>query len=631
MTPANSRRNSLHRDDAQADSSLAAVRRTLRQMRALLDEAARPEGMHSSGEIDPFRHAKGAEIISLIDRLRADLTLMKIGAGSLDNWKSVPLPAPNRIAHPSTGTSKASGAAGLSAGELLEFDDALFVENAYRTLLRREVDPGGLAHFLTALRSGKMSKEVILTTLTDSEEGVRTRAVVPGLHRIVRWDRLRRKRVTGYFAGVFIDFLRLWTLPARLQRLESSHFRRGADLAHNADHLLAATARLNALAAADDERKENVRGLVRNLTELSESLESVRAELATRARAADLQAFGFAALSALNQLEAVAGVESEKIREELARLGAASLEERARVDELSASANRLGTEARAQFGEIAIALQNAGAQIIDLTSGLHGFAAEARGRIGTLDDSAQDRDRKLAGIMARRRIDSPEQARLLDAMYADFEARFRGSPEEIKERMAVYLPYIQMCPAVTASTPLLDIGCGRGEWLEVLRDAVIPARGVDMNSVTADDCKRRGLEVVEANALDHLSVQGDSTLGAISAIHVVEHLSFEELLALLEQALRVLRPGGVLIFETPNPENLIVGACAFWTDPTHLRPLPPEALRFIVEARGFSGAEITRLHPFPPSTHLAGGESAAQLNQLLYGPRDYAVIGRKPT
>ena len=116
-----------------------------------------------------------------------------------------------------------------------------------------------------------------------------------------------------------------------------------------------------------------------------------------------------------------------------------------------------------------------------------------------------------------------------------------------------------------------------------------------------------------------------------SALHVVEHLPFEVLVRTLDEALRVLRPGGLLILETPDPANIMVATGSFWLDPSHLRPIPADLLAFTVRSRGFEAVEVERLHPVDESLRFtAGHEVGDRLNTLLYGPQDYAVIARKP-
>lgn len=211
-----------------------------------------------------------------------------------------------------------------------------------------------------------------------------------------------------------------------------------------------------------------------------------------------------------------------------------------------------------------------------------------------------------------------------DALYRSFEDRFRGTPEEIKKRVAVYLPQIHAAWARTAHGPVLDVGCGRGEWLELLRDNEISASGLDLNRVMVARCRAAGLDVVAADAIAHLESLPAASLSAVTGFHIVEHLPFETLVALFDQARRVLRPGGMVIFETPNPENIMVGACTFYTDPTHRNPIPPHTLSYLAEARGFVDVETMRLHP-DTDVHL----DDPFLNHVFTVGRDYAVLGGK--
>jgi 2-polyprenyl-3-methyl-5-hydroxy-6-metoxy-1,4-benzoquinol methylase len=218
----------------------------------------------------------------------------------------------------------------------------------------------------------------------------------------------------------------------------------------------------------------------------------------------------------------------------------------------------------------------------------------------------------------------------LDSLYMAFEDAFRGSRDEIKQRLAPYIERIKLAGAGRPETPIVDVGCGRGEWLELLRVNGLVAYGIDTNSMMVERTASLGLDVRVADVLEHLRSLADCTRSAVTAFHVVEHLAFPTLVDFLDEAMRVIVPGGIMILETPNPENLRVGATTFYYDPTHRNPIPPDPLRFIVEHRGFSNVEIIRLHPSPEREWLQGeGPDLIRLNHLLFGPRDYAICARR--
>lgn len=217
----------------------------------------------------------------------------------------------------------------------------------------------------------------------------------------------------------------------------------------------------------------------------------------------------------------------------------------------------------------------------------------------------------------------------LDGFYLEFEDNFRGTSADISARLEVYLPYLlQFSNDVTAT--VIDIGCGRGEWLKLLQKNSIQAVGIDMNSAMVEACVEQGLSAHCLDAIHYLRQQPESSLAAITGFHIIEHLPFKVLLSLFDAALRALRPDGLIIFETPNPENLSVGACNFYFDPTHLNPIVPAVAQFMAKQRGFAKAEILRLHPYPDHFKLVeDSELAKRLNAALYGPQDFAVIAWK--
>jgi O-antigen chain-terminating methyltransferase len=221
---------------------------------------------------------------------------------------------------------------------------------------------------------------------------------------------------------------------------------------------------------------------------------------------------------------------------------------------------------------------------------------------------------------------------ILDPLYLAFENQFRGTREEIRERLLEYVPRIRESGAGVEGREILDIGSGRGEWLEIMRDAGLSAKGVDLNHVLVQGCLDQGFAVTEQDALSYLRALPDNCLGAITSFHLIEHLGFEDRIALFDECVRVLKPGGVALFETPNPRNLLVGGCNFWADPTHLRPLYPETHQFLLEYRGFCRVELLFLHPHAEGQCLPEEEApqlASRLNEILSCARDFTIVGYK--
>ena len=212
-------------------------------------------------------------------------------------------------------------------------------------------------------------------------------------------------------------------------------------------------------------------------------------------------------------------------------------------------------------------------------------------------------------------------------IYLAFEDAFRGD-WKVKERMEWYVPQVKDLYAEPHGRPILDVGCGRGEWLQALNDNGIPAVGVDINAAMVKTSQEKGFDATLGDAIGHLRGLEPGVLGGVTAFHVVEHLPFERILHFLEAAYRALMPGGRLILETPNPENLTVGACTFWYDPTHIKPIPPALLKFYVEQAGFERAQIARF-----TLNMEGPDTATidmPVKPDVDGPLDYSVMAYKP-
>lgn len=270
---------------------------------------------------------------------------------------------------------------------------------------------------------------------------------------------------------------------------------------------------------------------------------------------------------------------------------------------------------------------------------VHRSFAEQHMRLAQLDLFFADYRRS---VMSRSQVpalpSAPKVPNPFDGIYGAFENAFRGSPVLVKDRLTVYLSDV-LAEAANGGD-VLDLGTGRAEWLELLLSLGIEATGVDTNSSNKEVWEAAGVKVVVADMIEFLRSSNPSSAAVITAFHVVEHLPLDILIEFLDLANRVLRPGGLLILETPNPENLIVGASTFYLDPTHRQPIPPSLLEFLTSVRGFIDVSVVR-HQRESSAALSmpahiGSDLARilaplfeEINAKFFGPQDYAIKARR--
>lgn len=210
--------------------------------------------------------------------------------------------------------------------------------------------------------------------------------------------------------------------------------------------------------------------------------------------------------------------------------------------------------------------------------------------------------------------------------YRAFEDKHRGSRELIQERIKVYLPFVLPLKEVYPKTKALDIGCGRGEWLELLTKNGFVAEGIDLDGGMLQACRDLNLTVQEGDGIAYLKEQASESFSVISAFHVVEHISSDALQELIKESLRVLTHGGVLILETPNPENIKVATENFYLDPTHIKPIPSALLKFIPEHYGYQRTKVLRLQE---SKELLNRTNINLLDVFSGVSPDYAVVAQK--
>ncbi|MGD1069645.1 MAG: class I SAM-dependent methyltransferase [Bryobacteraceae bacterium] len=214
------------------------------------------------------------------------------------------------------------------------------------------------------------------------------------------------------------------------------------------------------------------------------------------------------------------------------------------------------------------------------------------------------------------------QPSALNFDYGRFAERFRGSEDYVRRHQEFYKPFFE------GRSNVLDIGCGRGEFLETMRDLGVPGRGIDLSEESVEQCRRKGLEAERADLFDYLAAQPDGEFDGIMSSQVVEHLAPERLPLMIRLCASKMRRGGLLVVETPNPECLAIFATHFYLDPTHTRPVPHQLMAFYLEEAGFAASGV---HPLSPAIESMPelAELPEHFREKFFGGLDYAIMGRK--
>lgn len=245
---------------------------------------------------------------------------------------------------------------------------------------------------------------------------------------------------------------------------------------------------------------------------------------------------------------------------------------------------------------------------------------------------------QLLSVLQEKRMPSPPQVKeilqpLEDWRYAGFENRYRGSEQEIKKQQASYVSYFKKGGKV------LDLGCGRGEFIEILEENGIEAEGIDINGQMIEICRDKGLNCQKADILKKLAEYEDGTLGGIFSSQVIEHLSPSYLRRMIELAYFKLSPAGHIVLETINSASVFSLVQIYFLDLSHQKPVHPQTLKFLLESTGFEKVEIKysfplekeKLQDLPGSDEFTSilNQNIDNLNKLLYAPPNYAAIGLK--
>ena len=518
--------------------------------------------------------------------------------------------------------------------ELLGFHGEDFVRNAYRVLLDREPDEAGVAHHMDQLASGRFNKIDVLSSLHSSPEGRQSQVKLSGLSLPVTVRRLGRLPVIGYVVRLFVSIARLPLLIQHQNRYELYNWSQQQRIVTQQTH--------------------HHRELNETLQQISAQILEIMQRAAQQQQANELSLRQSNELS-LQQYEALLIKYQEFASATEARLARNDESSRNLSQHISSQAQQLThyqqilqqlQEVLQQQHQILQQQQQAAtAQKAETQKALNDqqqISNQIRADIQPLILQQQKNDVEL--LMQERRLtvllqevarSTPslaevakhEEEHLHDSLYASFEDEFRGPREEVRQRLEVYIPFLKKAE-ITGG--VLDIGCGRGEWLQLVQSEGIDARGVDRNRVFIEQCRAAGLNVVENDALIYLRSLPAESLNAVTIFHLVEHLPLETLINVVDEIVRTLKHDGLLIIETPNPENLIVGSHTFYVDPTHRNPIPSQTLQFLLEARGLRSLEILKLRPRDEVKLAEDSELVTRFNEYFYSAPDYGIIARKP-
>jgi len=448
-----------------------------------------------------------------------------------------------------------------------------FIDNTYRLTLEREADPDGKEFYLTKLKNSELSREDIILRLHFSKEGRAKDIKILGAKKRFIKMVLYKIPLVGYLIKLISALLTLPTLITKIEYLE------------NYTH-----SELSKYAIKQQELEEQLGRKADN-----EIIEEIKKQLKSK-----------------SDNKTVIEIK-EWIEQQLK-----SKSDNKTVREIKEwSEQQLETKATQKEFELYLQTVNYAKEYIKLSSqNLQNLIDESKKRLPNKPLTQKE----LSTIIQ-------EEEHKFDAFYVGFEDRFRGTRADIKERVSIYLPYIKNLPFKKEEITLLDVGCGRGEWLELLQESGYKSlKGLDLNRIMVAKSQELGLDVIQSDVIEYLCNLKDESLSVITGFHIIEHLPFEILMKMLQESLRVLKKGGMVIFETPNPENLLVGSCNFYTDPTHINPIPPTTGEFLLQDRGFINTTILRLHPMREQEYI-DNKSFNEIIDAYSKEQDYAVIG----
>ena len=493
--------------------------------------------------------------------------------------------------------------------DLIFYDNETFLNKAYQVVLQRQPDEIGLENALRYLQKGG-SKQSLLADMMLSDEGLQHQVDIDGVDWYLFRARLLRK--LGYAGRILKPLVilpdhifkpRLMPIIHKIMNIEEQNTQLQQQLQEHNEELI------GQLQEQRSQLQEHNEELIGQLQEQRSQLQEHNEELIgqLQEQRSQLQEHNEELIGQLQEQHSQLQEQHSKFQKHNEKLIGKLQEQNQQLE------NHLA-QVRMQFN---YQQRNQDAFLQELIDTTYN------------PDEGNNKPESVQPVLQAHQNDK------LDAYYVVFEDACRGSREQIRSSLSNYLPYIRQARDTLelpdSEVRLMDLGCGRGEWLGLLNEQGWQAEGVDINKVMVQDCVNKGLSVVQQDVISYLKQQSSDSILAVTAFHIIEHIPFASLLSLFEESIRVLKPGGLIIFETPNVENILVGSHTFYHDPTHRNPVTPTSVQFLAHYIGFCQVEIVRLHPYPEEARLPGHDPVTErLNGHLCGPQDYAIIAHKP-
>lgn len=561
------------------------------------------ENLRRTRKATSFNHNNQSEIEEMYEipiYTHSELTnkfsrwLFKVGTRYADNIKSIPIVSGFADSFYWKLTKEKNNLS-IRLDDILKYENRAFITVVYKTILRRNPDPERMNFYINAYKTLEKNKVEIINDILTSPEGKAKGIKVLGLRKALFIVKLK-KSIKGipllgrlaqlvYTTWNISDYIVILQKQATISRIEIEDIQ-------------------SRLASIDDiySKINDINTQLSSIGDLSNQVQSIQFRLGS---IDDI----FSQINDINsQLSSISDL-SNQIQGITNKL--------TMIDSLKNQVENYNHELQ-QLGHLYHDLNrnhiNYRQEVAYLSRKLHLINNELKDIYAIGKDEA---GKKIAKID----VDSYK--------YSAFENLYRGSRNEIKERQRQYVNYIRKAYEESQGDYLLDVGCGRGEFLELLKEINIPAAGIDINDAMIEKCRKYGLNVKESDILEFLNRLSDDALTGITAFQVIEHLSVDYLSEFINLSFQKIKHGGIIILETINPSTFIAMK-PFWMDLSHVRPIPSETLSFLTEYAGFRDISIKFSSQVPDKFRLKGtDENIKILNEILFGYQNYAVIGWK--